>query len=69
MLVLFPDIKRKLIDELESSNIPGMQCCGSGMFIPDPGSEFFQAGFWIQGKKISNPGFGSASKNLLIFKF
>ncbi len=36
MLVLFPDIKRKLIDELESSNIPGKQCCGSGMFIPDP---------------------------------
>jgi hypothetical protein len=27
------------------------QCCGSGMFIPDPGSEFFS--FWIQGQKVS----------------
>jgi hypothetical protein len=69
MLVFFPDIKSKLIDELESSNNPGKQCCGSGMFIPDPGFEFFQTGSRIQGKKILNPGFGSASKKLIIFKF
>jgi hypothetical protein len=27
------------------------QCCGSGMFIPDPGSEFFHPGSRIQGQK------------------
>ncbi len=36
------------------------QCCGSGMFIPDPGSQFFHPGSQIQGQKD----FGSASKNL-----
>jgi hypothetical protein len=36
------------------------QCCGSGMFIPDPGSEFFfHPGSRV--KKILDP--GSASKN------
>jgi hypothetical protein len=67
MLVLFPDIQRKLKDELESSNIPGKQCCGSWMFIPDP--NFSKPDLGSRVKKISNPGFGSASKNLIIFKF
>jgi hypothetical protein len=36
----------------------GRQCCESGMFIPDPGFDFFPS--WI-------PDTGSASKNLSIF--
>jgi|688.fasta_scaffold2392201_1 hypothetical protein len=40
------------------------QCCGSDMFIPDPGSEFFHPGSRIQ--RLKDP--GSASKNLSIFK-
>ncbi len=39
------------------------QCCGSGMFIPDP--NFVHPGSRI--KKIPAPGSGSASKNLSIF--
>jgi hypothetical protein len=39
------------------------QFCGSGMFITDPGSEFFHPGYRNQGLK--DP--GSASKNLSIF--
>ncbi len=38
------------------------QCCGSGMFIPDPGSDFFPSR--IQGSKkhpIPDPGSGSAT--------
>jgi hypothetical protein len=27
------------------------QCCGSGMFIPDPGSKFFHPGSRIQSQK------------------
>jgi hypothetical protein len=40
-----------------------IQCCGSEMFIPDPGSEFFPS-------RIPDPNFfltASASKNLSIF--
>jgi hypothetical protein len=37
------------------------QCCGSGMFILDPESEFCYTGF--RDKKIPDPGSGSASKN------
>jgi hypothetical protein len=50
------------------------QCCESGMFIPDPGSEFFHPGSRIQGqkyfvsrirdpgvKKAPDHGFGSAT--------
>ncbi len=29
------------------------QCCGSGMFIPDPASKFFHPRFWIQSQKDS----------------
>ncbi len=39
------------------------QCCGSGMFIPDPGSEFFHSGSRV--KNIQDP--GCAFKNLSIF--
>jgi hypothetical protein len=39
-----------LIDKL--SNI---QCCGSGMFIPDPGSEFFPPRIRIKEFKYFNP--------------
>ncbi len=39
------------------------QCCGSGIFIP--GTSFFNPGSRV--KKISDPGSGSASKNLSIF--
>ncbi len=35
------------------------------MFIPDKGSEFFHPGFSV--KKIPDPGYGSALKNLSIF--
>ncbi len=38
------------------------QCCGSGMFIPDPGSEFYPS--LIRIFSIRDP--GSASKNLSI---
>jgi len=38
-----------------------LSCCGSGLFIPDSGSEFFHSGFRV--KKIPDPGSGSASKN------
>jgi hypothetical protein len=37
---------------------------GSGMFIPDPGSELFHTGSRV--KKASDPGYGSATKNLSI---
>jgi hypothetical protein len=30
------------------------QCCGSGMFVPDPGYEFFHPGCRVQ--KILDPG-------------
>jgi hypothetical protein len=48
------------------------QCCGSGMFIPVHGSQFFHPGTRISdpGSKIfriPNPGSGSASMNLSIF--
>jgi hypothetical protein len=39
-----------------------MQCCESGTFIPDPGSELYHPGCRV--KKI--PGSASASKNLSI---
>jgi hypothetical protein len=39
-----------------------LQCCGSGMFIPDPGSDFFPSR--IQTFSIPDP--GSSSKNLSI---
>ncbi len=42
-----------------------LQCCGSGMFIPDPGYEFFHPGSRV--KKIPDPRSRSASKNLSIF--
>ncbi len=42
--------------------LSGTQCCGSGMFIPDPGSIFLsQIPSW------QDPGSGSALKNLSIF--
>jgi hypothetical protein len=40
------------------------QCCGSGMFIPDPGSDFFPSR--IPDPNFSIPDPGSASKNLSI---
>ncbi len=40
------------------------QCCGSGMFIPDPGSDFFHPGSRTQTVSIPDP--RSASKNLSI---
>jgi hypothetical protein len=49
-----------LIKEVMTMNL---QCCGSGMFIPDP--TFFYPGSRV--KKIPDPGSGSASKNLNIF--
>jgi hypothetical protein len=42
--------------------VPSWQWCGPGMFIPDPGSEFFHPGSRV--KKI--PGSASAPKNLSI---
>ncbi len=39
------------------------QCCGSGMFIPDP--NFFYPGSRV--KKISDPGSASASKEFKYF--
>ncbi len=44
------------------------QCCGSGMFLPDPESEFFHpgSGSRIHIKKIPDPGSGCASKILSI---
>ncbi len=44
---------------------PFNQCCGSGMFIPDPNFSIPGPGSRI--KKIPDPGSGSASKNLSIF--
>ena len=40
------------------------QCCGSGMFIPDPGSDFYPSGSRIRTVSIPDP--GSSSKNLSI---
>jgi hypothetical protein len=37
-------------------------CCGSGMFIPDPGSEFVHPGSRLKDQNDS----GSASKNLVL---
>ncbi len=47
--------------KLLQNRYPGYQCCGSGLFIPDSGSELFDSGFRV--KKIPDPGSGSASKN------
>jgi hypothetical protein len=44
------------------SNRTTDQCCGSGMFIPDPGSDFFPSRI----RTVSIPDPGSASKNLSI---
>jgi hypothetical protein len=52
------DVKLKKIIRQE-------QCCGSGIFISDPGSEFFHPGSRVQVQK--DPGSGSASKNVSIF--
>jgi hypothetical protein len=38
------------------------QCCGFGIFIPDPDQNFFHPGF--RAKKLLDP--GSVSKNLSI---
>jgi hypothetical protein len=38
------------------------QCCGSGMFIPDPGSDFFPCRI----RPVSIPDPGSSSKNFSI---
>jgi hypothetical protein len=40
--------------------------CGSGMFIPDPNFSNPDPGSRV--KKISDPGSGSTSQNLIIFK-
>ncbi len=42
-----------------------MQCCGSGMFIPDPNFSLPNRGSRV--KKIPDPGSDSASKNLSTF--
>jgi hypothetical protein len=51
-----------------SSNIPlsRIQCCGSGMFIPDPGSECFPSR--IQIFSIPDPGFASNNLSILTQK-
>ncbi len=43
------------------------QNCGSGMFIPDLGSEFFQLGSRIQGQKDSGPRIGIRIKEFKYF--
>ncbi len=56
----YPDMQRILL--LGTSMYRYNQCCGSGMFISDPGSEFFPC-------RIPDPNFfnpGSASKNIRI---
>jgi hypothetical protein len=45
------------------------QCCGSGLFIPDPGSDFFPSWIPDPGSELSPsriPDPGSSSKNLSI---
>jgi hypothetical protein len=37
------------------SNYSFYQCCGSGMFIPDPGSEFYPSWIRIKEFKYFNP--------------
>jgi hypothetical protein len=58
----------QVLKEKKGSGIKSYVCtrqrCGSGMFIPGPGSEFFPPGSWD--KKIPDLGFVSASKNLSI---
>ncbi len=44
--------------------VPHTQCGGSGMFIPDPGSDFFHPGSRFRTVSIPDP--GSASKNLSV---
>jgi hypothetical protein len=46
------------------NNYSYIQCCRSGMFIPEPGSDFFHPGFRVD--KISDPGSASASRNMSI---
>jgi hypothetical protein len=60
-IVISLNRKSSLIDMLSS-----IQCCGSGMFIPDPGSEMFipDPGSDFFPSRI--PDLGSASKNLSI---
>jgi hypothetical protein len=42
------------------------QCCGSGMFIPDPNFSIPDHRSRVKRFRIPNPGFGSASKNFSI---
>jgi hypothetical protein len=51
-----------LLHFIQGPRFGNWQCCGSGMFVPDP--NFFQSGSRV--KKIPVPGSGSASKNLSI---
>jgi hypothetical protein len=63
MCTAFPVPPLKMRDETRT---PYWQSCGSGMFIPDPGSDFsIPDPGWV--KKIPDPGSGSASKYLSIF--
>jgi hypothetical protein len=55
-----PYLKKTIKSKLSRNQ----QCCGSGMFIPNPGSEFFYPGSRIRIFSIPDP--ESASKNLNI---
>jgi hypothetical protein len=63
-------VPAKLHPALDYMTSPGChfasrkQCCGSGMFIPDPGSDFFPSRILDRTDSIPDP--GSASKNLSI---
>jgi hypothetical protein len=48
------------------SDLAKIPCCGSGMFIPDPGSNFFHPGSWLPSQNIPDPESGQATKNLSI---
>ncbi len=49
-----------------TTSTPHEQCCGSRMFIPDPGSDFFPSRIPDPDPNFSIPDPGSASKNLSI---
>jgi hypothetical protein len=57
LILINPFTKRNFKTEYGIYLHPCPQCCGSGMFIPDPtcfhpGSEFFHPGSWIRIKEL-----------------
>ncbi len=63
--ILTPNPQRQRFRSLKDRD-PMKQCCGSGMFNPDPGSDFFPSRILDPGFEFLHPYSISTSKNLSI---